>query len=197
MVQLAYLVALAWLAAGVAASAAEVLSGTDDLVIRDARLIDGTGAPPQEHVLIRVHKGQIAEICGGSSGERLPERLRRSDLGAEPSTPALVSGVRGDDGAGRRVFPSVAREIQSWLAAGHPGPRDLTTGPYLRVPNGYGDERFGSEATPADVERKLDLIESLGGVGVKIAIERGTRPLTHRSLSSRNPQGGARTPVTG
>jgi hypothetical protein len=64
------------------------------------------------------------------------------------------------------------RAMQARLAAGDPGPRYLTTGPYLRVPNGYGSERhFGTDATPAAVEAKLDLIASLGGVGVKLGIE--------------------------
>jgi imidazolonepropionase-like amidohydrolase len=32
------------------------------LIIRDARLIDGTGAPPREHVSILVRDGRIAAI---------------------------------------------------------------------------------------------------------------------------------------
>ena len=68
------------------------------------------------------------------------------------------------------AFPEVARGIQTGRG-GAPGPRYLTLGPYVRPVGGYGSERFGAESTPADVERKLDLIVALGGVGVKIAIE--------------------------
>ena len=56
-------------------------------------------------------------------------------------------------------YPPVVREIQAWLAAGNPGPRFLTTGPYFRVPGGYGSEfHFGVDSTPEEVEKKLDLL---------------------------------------
>jgi hypothetical protein len=61
------------------------------------------------------------------------------------------------------IDPPVARDIQTWLAAGHPGPRFLTTGPYVRPAGGYGWPGFGAETTPAEVEAKLDLISALGG----------------------------------
>jgi imidazolonepropionase-like amidohydrolase len=70
------------------------------------------------------------------------------------------------------AFVETVRDIQGWLAAGHPGPRYLTLGPYLLPKGGYGHPRFGGESTPAEVEAKLDLIRSLGAVGVKLAIER-------------------------
>src|SRR5262249_15365353 len=66
-----------------------------------------------------------------------------------------------------------ALEIQGWLAAGHPGPRFLTTGPYVRPEGGYGWGGVGAEATPAQVEAKLGAIQALGCVGVKPAFEAG------------------------
>jgi imidazolonepropionase-like amidohydrolase len=71
------------------------------------------------------------------------------------------------------AYPETVGDLQQWLAAGHPGPRYLTTGPYVRPVGGYGHPRFGEEATPAQVEAKLDLIQSLGGAGVKIGLEEG------------------------
>ncbi len=68
-------------------------------------------------------------------------------------------------------FEPLLRELQAWLAAGKPGPRLLTTGPYMRPRDGYGHERFGEVTSVAEVEAHLDLIESLGGIGVKLAIE--------------------------
>ncbi len=70
-------------------------------------------------------------------------------------------------------FSEVARDLQTWLAAGHPGPRFLTTGPNLRLPDGYGHPRYGAVSNAQEVAVHLDLIESLGGVGAKIAIQEG------------------------
>ena len=74
-------------------------------------------------------------------------------------------------------FTEVARDLQRWLAAGNPGPRFLTTGPMIRAAGATGNPRHATVATPADVESVLDLIASLGGVGVKLAIEEGSNPL--------------------
>ena len=85
---------------------------------------------------------------------------------------------------------AIAKEAQRWLAAGNPGPRYLTTGPMLSVPGGYGvASSFGlsvpggplAEAalvvrTPADVEAALDVIRSIGGIGVKLSVEYGFNP---------------------
>src|SRR5262249_58451038 len=56
------------------------------------------------------------------------------------------------------IDPPVAKAIQADLAAGFPGPRFLTTGPYVRPPGGYGWDGFGAETTPAEGETKPDLI---------------------------------------
>ncbi len=64
------------------------------------------------------------------------------------------------------------REIQGLIAEGTPAPRYLTTGPMITVPGGYpGTPLHGPVHSPAEVAAKLDEIQALGGVGVKIAIE--------------------------
>jgi imidazolonepropionase-like amidohydrolase len=174
-----------------------------DLLIRDARVIDGSGAPARERTSILVRDGRIADIGPALAA---PPGARVIDATGLSALPGLIdshvhfvyasgSGYRHDTdadvGALNRqhlraylacgvttvldagAFVETARDIQGWLAAGHPGPRYLTLGPYPRAPDGYGHPRFGEESTPAEVEAKLDLIESLGAVGVKLAVEHG------------------------
>jgi imidazolonepropionase-like amidohydrolase len=170
------------------------------LVIRNARLIDGTGVPPRDGVSILVRDGRIARVAsdiapddttvldvagatvlpglmdvhvhfivapGGGFRKDSPETLRR--LNRRHLRAYLASGVTTVLDAG--IDPAVARDIQGDLAAGAPGPRFLTTGPYVRPPNGYGWDGFGAERTPAEVEAKLDLVRSLGAPGIKLAFE--------------------------
>jgi imidazolonepropionase-like amidohydrolase len=135
-----------------------------------ARAIDATGLTALPG-LIDSHAHFVAasgSAYRGDSDETIRE-LNRQHLRA-----LLAAGVTTVLDPG--TFPEVVRDIQGWLAAGHPGPRYLTTGPYVRPPGGYGHPRFGEEATPAEVAAKLDLIRSLGGAGVKIALEDGFAP---------------------
>jgi imidazolonepropionase-like amidohydrolase len=171
--------------------------------VRDARLIDGRGGPPLEHVSILVRDGRIAAIGNEPAVSRGARVIDAAGMTALPGlidshvhfTYAPGSAYRRDSDETVRLldrqhlraylacgvttvldagdFPGTVRDIQGWLRAGHPGPRYLTTGPYLRPPGGYGHPRFGAESTPAEVEAKLDLLQSLGAVGVKLAIEHG------------------------
>lgn len=136
-----------------------------------ATVLDATGmtALPgfiDAHVHFVAAPGSAAR---GDSDETIRE-LNRQHLRA-----LLAAGVTTVLDAG--AYPEVVRDIQGWLAAGHAGPRYLTTGPYVRNPGGYGHPRFGEDATPAAVEAKLDLIQSLGGAGVKIGLEEGFGPI--------------------
>jgi imidazolonepropionase-like amidohydrolase len=175
----------------------------DELLIRGAILVDGLGAGPRPSVDILIRNGRIHAIEPRGSIEARGTVIEAAGMIALPGlidahvhfVAAPGTGYRNDSDetiaelnrhhlraylacgvttvldAGS--FPAVAREIKSWLAAGNPGPRYLTTGPYVRPPDGWGHPRFGAESTAAEVEAKLDLIEDLGGVGVKIGIERG------------------------
>ena len=181
-----------------ASASSSVPSG---LLIRNARLVDGTGAASREGFSILVREGRIAAIGPYISAEGV-QTLDASGMSVLPGlidshvhfVYAPGSAYRDDSGQTIRelnhqhlraylacgvttvldagAFTEVARDIERWLAAGNPGPRYLTTGPYIRPPGGYGHERFGAESTPAEVEAKLNLIQSLGGAGVKIAIEK-------------------------
>jgi imidazolonepropionase-like amidohydrolase len=170
------------------------------LLLRNARLIDGTGNPPRAAISILVRDGRIVAIggdvapddaqvldvdgatalpgltdahvhfitaSGGAFRGDTPERLRA--LNRQHLRAYLACGVTTVLDAG--IDAPGARAIQADLAAGLPGPRFLTTGPYVRPPGGYGSDRFGAETTPAEVEAKLDLIASLGAPGIKMAFE--------------------------
>jgi imidazolonepropionase-like amidohydrolase len=181
---------------------ADASSAVVDLLIRNARLIDGTGAPERDGVSIAIRDGRIVAI----DHDVVANAARTIDASGMTILPGLIDshvhfvyapGSTYRDDSGQTIhelnrqhlraylacgvttvldagaFPEVARDIERWLAAGNPGPRYLTTGPYIRPRGGYGHERFGAEESPADVERKLDLIQSLGGTGVKVAVEKG------------------------
>ena len=171
-----------------------------ELLLRNARLIDGTGNPPRVGVSILVRDGRISAIGpglaaddaqvldvdgatvlpglmdahvhfivapGGAFRGDSPETLQR--LNRQHLRAYLACGVTTVLDAG--IDPATARTIQADLAAGLPGPRFLTTGPYVRPADGYGSDRFGAETTPADVEAKLDLIASLGAPGFKMGFQ--------------------------
>ena len=185
-------------------------AGAADLLIRNARLIDGTGVPPQVGVSILIREGRIAEI-----GHAVPENeVPALEVHGATVIPGLIdahvhltwgpgSSLREGSPAtwGRfrshylRAYlacgvttvvdaaatPEAARGIQSWLSAGNPGPRYLTLGPLLRPPGGYPrgfpDGMWPAVSSVEEVEDALDLIQSLGAVGVKVTIEKGWSPL--------------------
>lgn len=178
----------------------------DELLVRNALLIDGSGGPPQPHVDVRVAGGRIRAIEPTGSMEPAATMIDAAGMSVLPGlvdshvhfVAASGSSYRHDSDETIRglnrlhlraylacgvttvldagAFTEVARDLQGALAAGKSGPRYLTTGPYIRPPDGYGSPRFGGESTPAEVEAKLDLIQSLGGAGVKLALEEGFGP---------------------
>src|SRR3990172_293565 len=128
-----------------------------DLVIRNARLVDGTGAPARDGVSILVIDGRIADIAPDVSAPNLPVL----DVRGSTVIPGLMNmhvhfhfapgqAQRGDSPEVLRELNrqhlaaylasgvttvldaatqlSVAREIQQFLE-GNPGPRYLTLGP--------------------------------------------------------------------
>jgi glycosyltransferase involved in cell wall biosynthesis/imidazolonepropionase-like amidohydrolase len=198
------------------------IAGGADLLIRNAALIDATGAPPRAPVDLLVRDERIAAI-----GEDLPIGTSRViDASGMTVLPGLTdshvhflfapgSGFRGDSAETIRRLNRIhlraylacgvttvldagttlegAKEIQQWLDAGGPGPRYLTTGPYVRPPGGYGYDGFGAESKAEDVEAKLEALQSLGAAGIKLAIEAGfpefsqeMREVVRRSAQRRN-----------
>ena len=199
----AFVACLAFAVADPAAAIESAHAADSELLVRDVRLIDGRGGPVEERVSILVRDGRIAAIgadleaapsarvidgkgqtalpglvdshvhfvYASGSGYRNDSDATIRELNRQHLRAYLACGVTTVLDAG--AFVETVRDIQGWLAAGHPGPRYLTLGPFPRPPGGYGHERFGDESTPVEVEAKLDLIQSLGAAGVKLAIEHG------------------------
>lgn len=177
-----------------------------DLLIRNARLLDGTGAPAREHVSILVLHGLIADIAPDLSAPDVPV------LDADGSTviPGLMNmhvhfhfapgqAQRGDSLEVLRELNRnhlraylasgvttvldaatqvpTAREIRELLGEGVPGPTVLTLGPAFTSPGGYAEIDYGGVSTVNEVEQRLDLAQSLGAIGIKVMLERGYTPL--------------------
>jgi imidazolonepropionase-like amidohydrolase len=136
------------------------------LLIQNARLIDGTGAPPRAPVAILIRDGRIVDIAPHLAAADVPV------LDADGSTvlPGLIDAhvhlqevigaeVRHDSPEETRrlrraqlrsylasgvttvldtaIRPAVAAEIRQWLADGDPGPTFLTLGPPVAPRDGY------------------------------------------------------------
>lgn len=183
-----------------------------DLIIKNARLIDGTGGPPQPSVSILVRHGTIVHIGGAAALEsellRWPgPRPVELDVAGRTLMPGLIdahvhigmapaAAVRMDSAATTvrllhhhlkaylangittifdpAVNAEVALAVQSWLAAGNPGPRYFHLGPVLANADGYAAEMFPPGlVTEADVEARLEEVQRSGAIGVKAAFESG------------------------
>src|SRR5438034_6476916 len=164
-------------------------AGAADLLIRNARLIDGTGALPRTGVAILVRDSRIAAIAPDLAAPESP----LLDAGGATVLPGLIdahvhlgvvpgSGQRHDppdiERALRRwhlraylacgvttvldtsIAAATAREIQGWLRSGERGPRYLTLGPGLTTPGGYTPDVGDPVATPEDVDRKSTRLNS-------------------------------------
>lgn len=137
-----------------------------DLLIRDARLWDGTGAGAKSSVSILIEDGKIARIGAladvpGATvldvhGDTVlpglvdghvhvslnPGSQQRSDTAAE-SLELRHQQLRAYLACGvttvldTGITVDDAKEVDAWLAAGNPGPRVLMLMPALTTPHGY------------------------------------------------------------
>jgi imidazolonepropionase-like amidohydrolase len=159
---------VAILVGAITAASAEMrpLSAPQDLVIRNARLWDGTGAKVRPNVSILIKDGRIARI-----GD-LPDvpGITVLDVQGDTVLPGLIDGhvhVSLNPGSKQRSDTTVealdlrhqhlraylacgittvldtgitaadAREVDAWLAAGNAGPEVLMLMPALTTPQGY------------------------------------------------------------
>lgn len=61
------------------------------VVLRDVRLVDGTGAPPRLHATVVVEGGQIAVICNAGEKCAVPEGADQPDVRGKTVMPGLIS----------------------------------------------------------------------------------------------------------
>jgi imidazolonepropionase-like amidohydrolase len=78
------LVALSWVV-----GVWSVGAGAQQVVLRDVRLIDGTGAPPREHVSLLLRDGRIEEISG--VGMVVPKGATVTVLTGKTVMPGIIS----------------------------------------------------------------------------------------------------------
>jgi signal transduction histidine kinase/imidazolonepropionase-like amidohydrolase len=172
------------------------------LLIRNARLVDGTDAPPRDRVSIRIADGRVAAIGTDLDAADAPVL----DAGGATVLPGLFDAhvhlssvpggdLRGDPPDVRRrlvawhlraylacgittvldagIATEDALEIERWLAAGNPGPRFLTLGPGFFTPGGFLSPPLPGVTSVADVVRVFDLIGSAHGIGAGVLLEHG------------------------
>ncbi len=181
----------------------------EKLLIEHARLIDGTGTLPQEDVSILISDGRIERI-EQQIFDPEAKKLDASGLTVLPGLIDSHVHISSVPGAGYRgdslevirelqrfhlraylacgvttildtaIPVDEAHVIQSWLDAGHHGPRLLVLSPTLTTPGGYlTDESLGAGfvftgvASAQDVEKKFRESEGLDAVGVKVFLESG------------------------
>ena len=187
-------------------------AAAQDLLIRNARLLDGTGAPPRERVSILIRDGRIRAI-----GQVADEpNLLTLDVAGASVLPGLIDShvhlsvvpgslIRKDPPKALHaqrllqlraylacgvttvldagIEPEIARELQAALAADATGPTALFLGPSFYAPAGYGSYGRGVE-TPEQVREQFEVLQSLGAVGVKVMLESGWTPLGSLALPS-------------
>jgi imidazolonepropionase-like amidohydrolase len=135
------------LLAGCAAVAGAVLGQSRTLVLDNARIIDGTGAPPIERGRIVISAGRIG-LVGSVDRVQMPEGADVVDLSGRTILPGLIDlhfhieddpklalrqlshGVTTfrDPGQWEEKFEELRRLI---AADGLPGPRIFTAGPHI------------------------------------------------------------------
>lgn len=173
-----------------------------DLLIRHARLWDGTGAPVEPDAWVQIAHGEVVGVgrepyTGAVVGEVLDAGGRAVIPGLIDSHthPAAIPGadLRGDDEPTRDALRRAG--LAAYLASGvttvldtgvplpllealraMPGPRYLTLGPVLGPPDGYVDAFLPGHtpaATDAEVVAHLDRLVAIGAVGVKLTVEEG------------------------
>jgi imidazolonepropionase-like amidohydrolase len=173
------------------------LSGTagaaQSLLIRNADLIDGTGAPRQQHVSILIRDGRVRAIGPDVSATD----VATLDAGGETVIPGLIDAhvhLMEVPGAEVRHDPpdrltalrhaqlrsylacgvttvldaatklSIAQELKAWRTAGHAGPTVLTLGPPIAARGGYMSG-MNPELTVASIDDLDRVFDAAAGVG--------------------------------
>lgn len=136
-----------------------------EIVLTNARVIDGTGRAPSENVTIVIRNGRIAGIHGGGAQAGAPADARTIDLAGKTVIPGLVmfhehlyyptgGGVYGQFGAsfsrlylaggvttmrtGGNVNGVMDIKLKQEIEAGRQaGPAIDATAPYLNGPNAF------------------------------------------------------------
>jgi hypothetical protein len=158
-----------------------------DLLIRNARLVEGTGAPPREPVAIRIEDGRIAAIAADlpGRGEPVLDAAGATVLPGLIDANVFLSDVPGADHRGdppsvrwrlvtehlraylacgvttvldTGIDPEAAKRIRRWLADGNPGPTFLTLGPSFNAPGGFVARPFPHGSVPVATPEEVEAL---------------------------------------
>ena len=167
--------------------------GEAEIVLTNARVIDGTGRPPSENMTIVIRNGLIAEIAGGGARVNLPPGATTIDLTGKTVVPGLVmfhehlyypsgGGVYAQLGAsfsrlylaggvttmrtGGNVNGVMDIKLKQEIDAGrHAGPSIDATAPYLNGPNAF--LQMHGLKDPDDARRQVNYWADMGATSFK------------------------------
>ena len=167
--------------------------GEPEIVLTNARVIDGTGRPPSENMTIVIRNGLIAEIAGGGARVNLPPGATTIDLTGKTVVPGLVmfhehlyypsgGGVYAQLGAsfsrlylaggvttmrtGGNVNGVMDIKLKQEIDAGRQaGPSIDATAPYLNGPNAF--LQMHGLKDPDDARRQVNYWADMGATSFK------------------------------
>src|SRR5579875_2536125 len=87
---------LGWVLAAAGLAAAQGGGGVPAItpvVLRNVRVVDGTGSPPREHMTLVLAEGRIQRVCAeGQPCPVPPNAVERPDLQGDTVLPGLIAG---------------------------------------------------------------------------------------------------------
>jgi imidazolonepropionase-like amidohydrolase len=164
---------------------------TDTLVVRNATVIDGTGAPPLPDGVVVIQGERILAV-GPAADFRIPEEVKSIDAGGGTVIPGLFNAHvhHGAPAELRRRFllegvtsvcdlGSTMEEMEEFLAMESdegPAARGFRAGPIVTAPGGYPDGLYGTRinyevAGPEEARAGIAELAARGVDMIKIAVD--------------------------
>lgn len=165
-----------------------------EIVLTNARIIDGEGRPPSENMTLVIRNGVIAEIAGGGAKVNASPDATTIDLTGKTVLPGLVmfhehlyyptgGGVYGQFGAsfsrlylaggvttmrtGGNVNGIMDIKLKQEIDAGRQAGPDIdATAPYLNGPNAF--LQMHNLKDPEDARRQVDYWMDMGATSFKV-----------------------------
>lgn len=155
----------------------------EPLLVRDATLWDGTGAPPRGHVSIRIARGRVEWIGPANDDAAAARGARVLDAKGLFAIPGLVEMHSHTHGTDPRAFLAYgitsvrdtggdAAWLSSWRARSEtgaiPGPRLFMSGEILEGAQPYWVDGFLQVERPGEAETTVEELASRGAAAIKV-----------------------------